>query len=250
MVTIPAFYILRSVSFDTALSEFFPGAEPASAFVARTQHALAHHGFDGDNTIACVGTCRDELCVPLRRAVQAAWGEAFNFSSLAGMLLLGTAGFRAAHAHAPIDGGRERYLYIAMPHIGIGSKGSIGAARRLGREGASVLCGALHVIERELTEGPLQLDDDPDNPELAILRRKISASLPVGESPGLLELTRLTLQIIEHDLEHFIGLTADTEIADYAVLTGIQVHGPHGSTYVHPGRAYVCVRGARHELGS
>lgn len=236
------------MQFDAALKNHFPGATPAWAFVARTQHRLAHQGFDRETTIACVGTCRDELCVPLRRTVQDAWGEAFNFSSLAGMLLLGTAGFRAAHAHAPIVGGRERYLYVAMPHIGIGSDGSIGTSRRIGRAGDSVLCGALNLICNELAQGPLDLSDDPDNPELALVRRKIAPHLVKGQPVSLIELTKLALRIIEDDLEHLIGLTVDTNSADYAVLTGIQIHGPSGTTYVKPSRAYTCVGGVKHDL--
>lgn len=235
--------------YRASLAEHFPGALPAWAFLARSMEQLADHGFERGNTIACVGTCRDELCVPLRRAVQDAWGEAFNFSSLAGMLLLGTSGFRAAHAHAPLEGGRERYLYVAMPHIGIADDGTLGVAYRLGQEGTSAICGALSRILGEVAAGALPVEDDPDDPELSLVRRKLAPHLtPGAPPPSLLELTRLCLRIIEQDLDHFIDLTVDTTQADFAVLTGIQIHVPRGHTYVQPSHAYVRVRGERHEL--
>ncbi len=240
--------MLRAMSFDDALRAHYPGALSAERFVVHSQRELAKHGFDEANTIACVGTCRDELCVPLRRAVMNAWGEAFNFSSLAGMLLLGTAGFKAAHAHAPVVGGRERYLYVAMPHIGIAEDGSIGTARRVGREGDSTLCGALVMLGAELAAGPLSLEEDADNPELTQLRRKLAPHLQAGTELPLVELTGVAQRVIEQDLERLIELTVDTASADYAVLTGVQVHAPGGRTFVHPGLSYACVRGARHEL--
>lgn len=235
------------MTFDSTLEKEFPGALTGYEFVAHTHRLLCEQGFGSHNTIACVGTCRDELCVPLRRAMQDVWGEAFNFSSLAGMLLLGKAGFGAAHAHAPVDGDRERYLYLAMPHIGIGRDGTIGIARRIGREGDSLMCGALSVIAGELQNGPLDPTEDPDNPELSLLRRKLAAHLG-DERPAILELTRAMQKLIERDLQHMIELTVDTGMADYAVLTGIQIHGPHFSTYVHPGLAYACVGGECRDL--
>lgn len=107
-------------SFQESLAHHFPGAVTEAAMVARSLEVLATHGFTADNAIACVGVCRDELCRSLVWTVREAWGEAFNFSSLGGMLTLGTAGFTAAHYHAPIVDGRERYVYFVMPHIEIG----------------------------------------------------------------------------------------------------------------------------------
>jgi hypothetical protein len=45
-----------------------------------------------------------------------------------------------------------------------------------------------------------------------------------------------------------VALTVDTSISDYAVLTGIQIHGPDKGQYVWPGEMYVAIKGQRHGL--
>ena len=119
------------MTFDTALNQFFPGALPQDDFVTKTYRALQQLGFSAPNSIACVSVCRDELTLPLVTKIAEVWGEAFNFSSLAGMLFLGKTGFSAAYHHAPRIDGRERYVHFAIPHIAIGKNG----------ESRQVVCG-------------------------------------------------------------------------------------------------------------
>ena len=69
-------------------------------------------------------------------------GEAFNVSSLGGMFFAGKTGLSAAMHHAPVMGGRERYVYYALPHIAVDENVQVGACRRHGREGASTACGS------------------------------------------------------------------------------------------------------------
>lgn len=59
------------------------------------------------------------------------------------MLFLGKTGFLAAQHHAPNEEGRERYVYFALPHIGVDAKGEIGRHDRPGRLQPSHACGAL-----------------------------------------------------------------------------------------------------------
>jgi hypothetical protein len=218
-----------------------------ASFVRWSHQAVAAHGFSIDNTIACVGVCRDELCRSLVWAVRDDWGEAFNFSGLGGMLTLGTSGFRAAHFHAPVVDGRERYIYIIMPHIGISEDGEMGTCLRDGRHGSSVACGALTSVREELLAGGLDLEIDHHNIEYSMLKQHLAPILPEGV-PDMATLTLLASELISDELERMIDLTVDTKIADYAVLTGVQIHRPITGSMVWPNRRYVCVRGERFEL--
>ena len=235
-------------SFSEVIRDTFPGTLSIDQFVTRGQVSLASHGFSASNTIACLAVCRDELCRPLGVLVEEAWGEAFNFASLAGLPTLGKTGFGAAHHHAPVENGRERYLYIAMPHIGIGGDGSIGACERRGRPGRSSACGALSALQAELAGGALRLAIDPNDVEQSILKAKLVEHLAFGTIPDLLELTRVAERAILAELETMIGLTVDGEPVDYAVLTGIQIHGPGFSDYVRPGESYVFIEGERRAI--
>ena len=107
------------MNFQRALDAYFPNAISEAVFVSSSYDSLELQGFNNANTIACVGVCRDEITNSLLEKLQKVWGEAFNFSSLGGMLFLGKTGFTAAQHHAPVDGGRERYVYFALAHIAI-----------------------------------------------------------------------------------------------------------------------------------
>ncbi len=232
----------------SVLHRTFPGAVPKADFLRGTFEALIPHGFDADNTIACLAVCRDEVCHPTVVQVSEVWGEAFNFSSLAGMLFLGRAGFRAAHAHGPSFGGRQRFAYVVMAHIGLGETGTIGECRRPGLPGLSHACGALWALQREIAGGQLDFGFDRDDAEFSLLRRRMARALGWGTVPDLLQLTEVAERVIVEDLERLIALTLDTTRADYAVLSGLLIHGPEQQSYVRPGVCYGVVNGERVEV--
>ncbi|MEZ4274265.1 MAG: hypothetical protein R3B95_03210 [Nitrospirales bacterium] len=51
--------------------------------------------------------------------------------------------------------------------------------------------------------------------------------------------------MILEELERMIHLTVDPLHNDYAVLTGIQIHGPQGKEYIWPGETYWVREGIR-----
>jgi hypothetical protein len=236
------------MSFQQALTAHFPNAMPEADFVGRTYQALLKHGFNEPNTIACVSVCRDELTAPLVKKIYQTWGEAFNLSSLAGMLFAGKTGFQAAEGHAPKEGGRQRYTYFALPHIALGAEGEVGLCYRPGRAEASGACGALIAFYQEMVGGQLSLQLNPDDIEQSLLKQHLFRKIKYGQVPDLITLTKLTYQTILEDLERMISLTVDPAGSDYAVLTGIQIHDPDQKDYVWPGTLYVVVNGQRHEL--
>lgn len=233
------------MAFEEAMMTYFPGTISESEFVQQTHRLLADYGFTGETTIASVGVCRDELTRSLLDEVQALWGEPFTFSSLAGMVFLGKTGFLAAAHHSPNMDGKERYLYMVMPHIGIGANGEAGLCYRPGRKKPSSACGALVAFRKELMSGQVNLQTDLLDLEQSLLKQRLISKLTYGDVPSLVTLTKIAHDAILEDLEQMIALIADTDVCDIAVLTGIQIHGADGQNYVCPGTLYVVVNGEK-----
>ncbi|MBN1335160.1 MAG: hypothetical protein JXB39_04310 [Deltaproteobacteria bacterium] len=210
----------------------FPGALPEQTVLDRLSEVTAPLGFDPPNTIACVGVCRDEIAQHLPALVRQVWGEAFNFCSLGGMLFLGRTGFRSAHHHAPVVGGRERYLHLAFSHVAIGEDGTLGHCCRLGRPGASAACGALEAFRQAHARGDAGLFLDPDDVEMSLLSRRLSARMKPGARPDLADLAHLAREIIAEDLDRMLHDTADPAQADWVAVTGIQIHAPEGEEWI------------------
>ncbi len=232
---------------DDIVARFFPEAYTEVEFVNRTYGALKGHGFRDENTIASVCVCRDEISQSMRSIVKHIWGEAFNLSSLAGMFFAGKTGLKAALHHSPIDGGQERYVFYAMPHIAIDEKGNMGRCRRDGREDASTACGALAAFQKEMEGGRLEIGMDYEDVEQSLIRMRLIRKIPYGHVPDLLELTKIALSAIQEDLESTLGAVVEAGRNDYAVMTGIQVHGPRGN-YVWPTTSYAVVEGVRKDI--
>jgi hypothetical protein len=236
------------MTFLEILNHHFPGVQGLDRFVQSTQAALHAYGFSSHNSIACAGVCRDEITRPLVDAIQEAWGEAFNFSSLAGMLFLGKTGFLAAQNHSPRADGREHYIFYALTHIALGEQGEIGLCYRTGRDEPSNACGALAALQVELAAGELDLSLDPLDVEMSLIKKRLAPLIAPGVQPDLLDLTRLAHRAIQEDLEAMLKLTIQPGPADYAVFTGIQIHAPDRATFVWPGSSYAVVRGEKISL--
>ena len=232
------------MTFETALSQHFPGSVPDRLFISKTLEKLKPFGFTRDNSIACVGVCRDEITRPFVRLVEETWGEAFNFSSLAGMLFLGKSGVQAAQHHAP-EGDRPRFVYFAFAHIGIAENGTLGKHLRIGQQKASSACGALSALVGKLDRISYDLDVDVLDIEMSLLKWKL---IQLGEDEDfqeILPLTKLTYAIIVEDMKELIRQT-DTKQgldSDYAFLAGVQIHSPYGYDFIWPGTLFARVAG-------
>ena len=235
-----------SMKFENVLIRFFPTVYSEANFVDRTYQALSSHGFTADNTIAIVDVCRDEISQPFLRLVKDKWGEAFNLCSLAGMFFAGRTALQAAMHHAPHVGGRERYVFFALPHIAVDGGGQIGVCERPG-VGESNACGALNAFLQELQKGKLNVSLDENDLEQSLLKARLLKEIPYGQIPDLLSLTRLVQKLIVTDLENALRPIIDPGKCDYAVLSGIQIHGPEGN-YVCPSPGYAIVQGTRQDI--
>ena len=129
----------------------FPGAVPATEFVATWRDRCVGAGFDADTALLAVGTCRDEVCFPFVAQLEAVWGPAFQLGSLGGLLTIGRTGIAAVASHAPREPGEPvRYVLVVAAHIGVDEAGTFGYLRREHQEVSSRTCGALMAFRDEL----------------------------------------------------------------------------------------------------
>lgn len=224
--------------FSQALQRYFPGAIALSAYMKTIYDSLANYGFDTDNTMGMTTLCRDEITEPFLAEVIRTWGESFNCSSLAGFVMMGKTALGAAMDHVPIVEGKRRFAFYAMPHIAISKDGEVGKVYRYGIQKVSHACGALEAIVKELLSGKLKLEMDMQDVEQTIVRQKILSNIHYGDKPDLIEITKLASQIISRDVDNLLS-AVDPSVFNYAVLTGIQIHGPMDTTWIYPQASYV-----------
>ena len=237
------------MSFEDVVQHHFPGSLPEGHFVRRAAVALIqHHGFTPANTLACVGVCRDELCRSLFDQVEDMWGEAFDVSSLGGILTLGRTGFAAAQAHAPQIQGRCRYVFFLFSHIGISAEGDLGIAMRPGREEPSAACGALVALMKDRTTAQERGGVDWSDPEQSFLKLRVKRMRDLGDSHDLVELTKAVHRATVEDLRMLLAEAVDRHREDYAVVAGVQIHGPDGLNLAWPGASYLVVECTRSEI--
>ncbi len=228
------------MEFEKVLDRYFGRVYSEIEYVKRSYGSLKKWGFSDETAIASVCLCRDEISQTLRSIIKHMWGEAFNLSSLAGMFFAGQTGLAAAMHHSPNIEGRERYVFYALPHIAINSDGRLGVCTRTGRDGESSACGALIAFQKELTEGKLNLSLDDVDIEQNLLKRRLLREIPYGQIPDLLALTMTTQKVIQKDIEYALNTVVDRRKSDYAMFTGIQIHGPN-SNYIFPVSSYAVV---------
>eukprot|EP00873_Tetraselmis_striata_P012561 jgi/Tetstr1/432825/TSEL_022176.t1 len=250
---------------ESALHAPFPGALGADDFLARVEVELCRFGFNAANSIAVLNLCRDEICNPLKAKVQAVYGSPFNVHGLGGVLTCGVTGMGAGLSHCPRPraGGRDKYIFFSFPHIAVDAAGRVGEVSRAGRPGSHA-CGALLKVlgelKRQSGEG-LHIDAvDARDPEYSILKNRLERHVAaVGvrcEELTLERLTALAEEAITQDLEALIAATVDPAKADYAVVTGVQIHNWAGEfaneepnlEFVQPRSVYVVVGGKRQAL--
>ena len=237
------------MTFRATVDQHFPGTISQPAFVRRAAATLIQdHGFTPTNSLACVGVCRDELCRSLTVEIETMWREPFDFSSLAGLLTLGRTGFAAARAHAPVVNGRARYLFFLFTHIGIGSEGEQGVVERPGLPEPDSACDALVALLEELQQRKQRVGRERRDPEQSLLRMRLRQMRGLSDAPDLIELTKAVHHATVADLHSLMAEAFDRENEDFAVVAGVQIHGPGVISLLWPGATYVVVEGRRSEI--
>jgi len=235
------------MTFEDALQRDFPGAIPAITYVSWTQSALGRHGFSATSALACLVMCSDELTDGLRQDLRRAWGSAFDAASLGGVPSLGRTGVAAAIGHAPLRSGRRRMVCFALTHIGIGPEGQPGWCRRPGLEAPSEACGALAALCRAAGQESCR-EGELDDPQLRWLAQRLDNYRPASDDSCLVELTRSAVAVAYEALRDLLAQVADLTAVDYALFSGVQVHGPSGREYVWPAQQLLVEQGVEKPL--
>ncbi|KAI7838860.1 hypothetical protein COHA_007383 [Chlorella ohadii] len=249
------------------VQEQFGNALGADDFIQRVEMALYAFGFNGDNSIAMVNLCRDEVTVTLKQRIEHVFGSSFSTNGLGGVLTCGVTGIGAGLSHSPLcESGKERYVFFSFPHISINASGEVGPMSRPGRPGQSCACGALIKSWNEIRSEGLTCNckipgvHDALDPEYSILKQRIARRLrhegATDESVkglNLTDVTKVAERTISDDLEFLISQAVDPKKADYAVITGVQIHNWANNfeddspnlEFVAPTAAYVVVNGVK-----
>uniref|UniRef100_A0A6U2HGA8 Limiting CO2-inducible protein B/C beta carbonyic anhydrase domain-containing protein n=1 Tax=Hemiselmis andersenii TaxID=464988 RepID=A0A6U2HGA8_HEMAN len=221
--------------FAEMLEDLFPRAVPEQVFVKHMSSVLNNHGFKKDTSINLVSTCRDELCRSLTDLLDSEWNPHFSISSLAGFVFCGRTGFKAAMAHAPVVNGKERYVFWVAPHIALSADGQVGKCFRPHRRDASSACGALLGVLAELKSGKMSLRLDQTDIEQSLVKQELVGHLPYGHLPTLVELTYAAYDCILKEIKETAAVSIHPSNCEYAIVAGIQIHGPGGQNFFWPG---------------
>jgi hypothetical protein len=224
--------------FHEKLQAHFPGALPLTTYMEETFKYLNQYGFEDENTLGVIATCRDEITEPLLNEVIKYWGKTFNFSSLGGFVFAGKTGISAFLSHTPFVNNIGRFALYAMPHIAISQDGEIGIVYREGMGEISHACGSLISVVKELDLGRINFFTDPDDLEQCTIRQKILSSIHYGKYLDTVSITKLACEIISDDLQRILTIV-DSSIYNYGVLTGILIHGPNDMDWIYPYDRYV-----------
>ncbi len=144
---------------------------------------------------------------------------------------------------------RVKYTYIVAPHIGVSSEGIIGNVERVGQPKPSDACGALRAFQGALSSGQLdgEVKLDPCDMEMSTINQLLSQRCKRDAS--LADVTKEALKVIQEQLESIIKELVNEDQTDYAVISGIQVHGPGvGNNFFWPSTSYTCESGKRRPI--
>ena len=210
-----------NASLDAAMAAF-PGAMPIPEFLDGVSTELATRGFTLERTFAMVSTCRDELTVPLMRAVTDRLDLAFNLGALGGVPSLGRTGWNAALSHVPTVQGRGQLVVLGMTHIGFGPDGTPGQSLRRHQNHPTPTCGALmSILHAEGAEEPMpEALDDNEKDRLRHLMKKVSperSGTPVG-------ITRRAAAAVTEEMWADLDALEAWRTMDVAAYCGVQVH--------------------------
>lgn len=226
---------MDSASYAENINALFPGAVDEATFIETMTRVVDEKGFNPNSAINLVSTCRDEICRPFTEKLDSMWGEHFSISSLGGMVFCGTTGFGAGMAHSPQVGGKERYVFWVGPHIAVGTAGQIGQIWRPGRDQISSACGALIALNGQIASGKLNMELNPTDTEMSLLRQSVLAKLSYGQKPNLVGITYAAHDCILEQVEQTAEVAASKDGAEYIIISGVQVHGALGQNYWWPG---------------
>ena len=216
--------------FNFVVAQLYPDATPETIFVANSFQQLNQLGFGQNNTIACMGTCRDISTHALYDQLAETWGD-FSTVEMNGCQF--SANALEQFLDVQETTARPHLLFIGLTQIGIDTDTGWYALNQLQRE-----C----MFAQAKWRNRLNLQDD-----LTTLRRQLAPYL-IESNPSLVELTFHAHNAMCDDLQRWIDKHLVSAEINYAVLSGIQLFGNTDEQLIWPGVGYAVVNGQRHVL--
>jgi len=142
-------------------------------------------------------------------------------------------------------------MFTVAPHVAVDENGNVGLVKRIGRSAISSACGALIAYHGEISGGKLNLASDPLDIEMCLLRQNLSASINAHKmsAMSLTDVTVSAASVIQSQLEAIIEkVIPEGSPKDYAVVSGIQIHGPENRGFFWVQDMYEVTEGVRTEL--
>jgi len=245
----------------------FPSALCVDDFMARVEVVLSSYGFTGENSIAMTNLCRDEVTSVVKDKIESVFGSSFNTNGLGAVLTCGVTGMGAGLSHSPTCvAGKERYVFFSFPHIAVDAEGVVGKITRPGRAGRSCACGALQKCLNEFKAEGYECNckapgvHEALDVEYSILKQRLARRLKFEQTDmntlDLAKITGVAERTITNDLEYMIEKAVDPKKADYAVITGVQIHNwatdldskVPSLEFVAPTKVYVVINGVKMNL--
>ena len=242
-----SFYIEEEA--EIAQNKAFPTAILSGDLDEAVAKTLYGRGFTPENTILAHSVCSDEVNNKDEQLVALMvhrWQEGFSLGGLAGIPFAGKAGFGAFLHHVPDSG---KLLVMFAPHVGIDSKGIVGALQRDGQEKVSNACGAgigaykaLMAKSSANTPPPVKLGDDkgtdPFDPQLNTIVGLLEQRL-AGIDNAIDPITFVTYQmyaIVRDLVDDCIAQTPDlfNLATEVAIVGGVMINRRVGGDFFQP----------------
>ncbi len=229
------------------LAKVFPITLPDTTYLDQISSQLSPLGFTKDNTLPCLSVCRDEITSPFARKIQDIWGNYFSLGGLGGCMVAGKTEFQAAVNHSPMSGGKERFIFISMSHVGITEDFQAGKVKRYGQDHLDNACGALMALTDKINSGDVDQNVYGNDVEMGYVTRRLLKILPPEKKVDILDVTQAAHDAAKIDTEAFANEILNPEKVDWAMFTGIQLHMPQGE-FIAPRSASAMVNGKTVEL--
>jgi len=238
-----SFYIEEEA--EIAQNKAFPTAILSGDLDEAVAKTLYKRGFTPENTILAHSVCSDEVNNKDEQLVALMvhrWEEGFSLGGLAGIPFAGKAGFGAFLHHVPDSG---KLLVMFAPHVGIDSKGIVGALQRDGQQNVSNACGAgigaykaLMAKSSANTPPPALPDTDLFDPQLKTIIDLLEQRL-AGIDNAIDPITFVTYQmyaIVRDLVDDCIAQTPDLfNLAnEVAIVGGVMINRRVGGDFFQP----------------
>mmetsp|Transcript_18594 Transcript_18594/g.30579 ORF Transcript_18594/g.30579 Transcript_18594/m.30579 type:complete len:506 (-) Transcript_18594:584-2101(-) len=245
--------VLPHCLFARALQDGFKGGPsvPVETFLASLKRKLAAIGFDNKNAAIVLNICDEPSMKGFADEVREFWSDQSSSSKGASAfcLVTGPGGF-VKESSASLLRAAQRFrvrklVFVYITHIAVNDEGQWGVSTDLNAKelsGCRVLDWVLD--NRSSTKSSLKRDQSPfkshhkpcSSTQAKSIKKALNDTLfPADKhTPSLAEVTLKACRLVMAKATKKISEVCSLRRIEYAICSGILVHGPRGQDYIHP----------------